>query len=62
MSEDDVAAIEARRTSCDNDVFSENFISLMHPHFRSPVPVQSCDQEDMVNSELQEAAHRKHSV
>jgi hypothetical protein len=63
MSEDDVNnPNETRRTGgADNDVFSTDFISKMHPNFRSPVPVQSCDQEDMVNSELQEAAHRKHS-
>jgi hypothetical protein len=62
MSEDDVNnQIEAWRTGSDNDIFSEDFVSKMHPNFRSPVPVQSCDQEDMVNSELQEAAHRKHS-
>jgi hypothetical protein len=43
MSEDDdVDQNEARRTSgADNDVFSTDFISKMHPNFRSPVPVQS---------------------
>jgi hypothetical protein len=57
VSEDDIDQNEARRThGADNDVFSTDFISKMHPNFRSPVPVQSCDQEDMINSELQEDA------
>jgi hypothetical protein len=54
MSEDDVDQNEATRTGSDNDIYVPDFISMMHPYFRSPVPVQSCDQEDMVNSELQE--------
>jgi len=65
MSEADIDQNEPRRTGgCDNDVFSTDFISKMHPNFRSPVPipVQSPDQEQMVNSELQEDAHRKHVV
>jgi hypothetical protein len=40
MSEDDVDQNELRRTGgADNDVFSTDFISKMHPNFRSPVPI-----------------------
>jgi hypothetical protein len=53
MSEDDdVDQNEARRTSgADNDVFSTDFISKMHPNFRSPVPVQSPEAETGIESD-----------
>jgi hypothetical protein len=52
MTEANLDQIEERRTrGCDNDVFSTDFISKMHPNFRSPVPVQSPEAETGIESD-----------